>query len=272
MSVAELKKGWCPTLTKPMESGDGLLVRINLPSGMINATIARAVAALSTQYGNEQIDLTSRGNIQIRGVSTENYTPLFKALSELGVIEEPRAAKVEIPRALAELGYKDSTLTLGLLFGRVTAATLSWLADQSVDGMIYLSTQRTMSLRNISADKAELLLAEAENMGFITRTHDSRRAIEACPGAPACISAHGQTRSLALAIANALPNLAKDGKTIHVSGCIKGCACAKVTSRMITAGLDGYTMAIDAKADDAPLLTNVSAQSVIQILTEWNNA
>jgi precorrin-3B synthase len=106
-------------------------------------------------------------------------------------------------------------------------------------------------------------------MGFITQTNDSRRAIEACTGAPACASASAPTRDLAIAIANTLPDLVSSGRTIHVSGCIKGCACANPTSRVITARFGTYTLAMDAKADDMPLLTGLSAESIIRVLTEW---
>ena len=244
-----------------MESGDGLLVRLNLPNGYIDTKIAQAVAALSTQYGNEQIDLTSRGNLQIRGVATENYEALFHALTALGITEQSRPPKQETA-PLPELGFHNGTLTLGLVFGRVTASALTWLASIATDGKISLSTQRTMTLHNIS----EATLAEAQRMGFITESNDSRRFIEACPGAPACASAQGTTRDLALAIAAALPNL---NHKIHVSGCAKGCACSVATSRVITARAEKYTLAMNAKAEDMPLLTSLSQASVIKVLTEW---
>ena len=263
MSDVSLKKGWCPTLTKPMESGDGLLVRIHLPQGNIDSITARAVAALSTQYGNGQIDLTSRGNLQIRGVAPQDYETLLQALISLGITDEPRPARQKNSEIRPALGFKDSTLALGLLFGRLTAPALTWLADHSANGNIGLSTQRTIYLHNIAPADAAALLEAAHNMGFITKTNDARRFIEACPGAPSCKSAHGDTRTLALAIAEALPRL---NHTVHVSGCSKGCACPAKASRMITARNGNYTMAFDATADTMPLMTSLSAASVIQIL------
>lgn len=263
-------KGWCPTLTKPMESGDGLLVRINLPEGCITPGAAGEVARLAATFGNGQLDVTSRRNLQIRGVRDEEYPTLAQALLDLGFTDEARPPKQEPSPALPELGYTNDRLTLGLLFGRLNAAALAWLAVIAGDQPIHLGSQRTVTLNPIST--SEDTLAQAEAHGFITQTHDSRRFIEACPGAPACKSAEGDTRALALAIAKHLPDLSETGQTIHVSGCIKGCACARQTARTITARFNGYAMAINAKADEMPLLTGLSAESVLQILTEWEHA
>ncbi len=80
----KLVRGWCPSLEKPMESGDGLLVRIPIKFGRITANIAQKIAELSTKYGNGHIDLSNRGNLQIRGVSEKTYEILRVELAQLG--------------------------------------------------------------------------------------------------------------------------------------------------------------------------------------------
>lgn len=79
-----IKKGWCPSLEKPMETGDGLLVRIPIKFGLIQAEMARKIAALATKYGNGHLDLSARGNLQLRGVRAETYEPLRDELSRFG--------------------------------------------------------------------------------------------------------------------------------------------------------------------------------------------
>ena len=61
-------RGWCPTVHEPMPSGDGLLVRVKPFGGRLPAAKLAALAEAATQYSNGAIDLTSRGNLQIRGV------------------------------------------------------------------------------------------------------------------------------------------------------------------------------------------------------------
>jgi precorrin-3B synthase len=81
-------KGWCPGALRPMRSGDGLVVRIRPHGGQLDATQAAGIAALAERYGNGLIDLTSRANLQIRGVSDEGHRPLIEELSRLHLIDK----------------------------------------------------------------------------------------------------------------------------------------------------------------------------------------
>lgn len=67
-----------------METGDGLLVRIPVKSGRAKADVVRALAALSQKYGNGHLDLSARGNLQLRGVRAETYGLLRVELAGLG--------------------------------------------------------------------------------------------------------------------------------------------------------------------------------------------
>jgi precorrin-3B synthase len=81
-------KGWCPGALRPMRSGDGLLVRVRPHGGRLAARQAAGVAALAERYGNGLIDVTSRANLQIRGVSDERHLPLLDGLAQLGLLDE----------------------------------------------------------------------------------------------------------------------------------------------------------------------------------------
>lgn len=80
-------KGWCPGALRPMQSGDGLVVRIRPRGGRLDATQAADIADLAGRYGNGLIDLTSRANLQIRGVGDEGYLPLIDGLAGLGLLD-----------------------------------------------------------------------------------------------------------------------------------------------------------------------------------------
>ena len=69
MTAAPAIKGWCPTLLSPMQSGDGWLARVKPSAGMLSAEAARLIADAARRHGNGHIDLTSRANLQIRGLS-----------------------------------------------------------------------------------------------------------------------------------------------------------------------------------------------------------
>jgi precorrin-3B synthase len=80
-------KGWCPSAYRPMQSGDGLVVRIRPRGGRLSAAQASCIADLAEHHGNGLIDLTSRANLQIRGVSAAGHGPLLAALARLGLID-----------------------------------------------------------------------------------------------------------------------------------------------------------------------------------------
>jgi precorrin-3B synthase len=88
-----LIKGYCPGALRPMQSGDGLVVRIRPFNGLLNAEQATGLAKLSLAHGNGIIDLSSRANIQIRGVSEDTYLPLIEGLRQLSLIDAPESVE-----------------------------------------------------------------------------------------------------------------------------------------------------------------------------------
>lgn len=88
-----LVKGWCPGALRPMETGDGFLVRVRLTAGILTAEVAGELADLARRWGNELIDYSQRGNLQLRGVSIENLHPLQERLAELGLLDRDAAAE-----------------------------------------------------------------------------------------------------------------------------------------------------------------------------------
>jgi precorrin-3B synthase len=80
-------KGWCPGALRPMQSGDGLLVRIRPPGGELTPAQAAGIAVASLAHGNGILDLSSRANLQLRGVRPEAHPALIEGLSALGLID-----------------------------------------------------------------------------------------------------------------------------------------------------------------------------------------
>ncbi len=80
-------KGWCPGALRPMPSGDGLLVRIRPPCGRLTPAQAAGVAKAARTHGNGTLDLSSRANLQLRGVRPGAHAALIDDLSALGLID-----------------------------------------------------------------------------------------------------------------------------------------------------------------------------------------
>ena len=81
-------KGWCPGALRPMLSGDGLVVRVRPRAGRLTSAQAAGIAALARQYGNGLLDLTSRANLQLRGVAPEAHAALLQGLQTLGLLDD----------------------------------------------------------------------------------------------------------------------------------------------------------------------------------------
>lgn len=86
MSAASVK-GWCPGALRPMLSGDGLVVRVRPFGGQLEAAQIGGLAELAGRYGNGLIDVTSRANLQIRGVSEQSHRPLLDGLAQLALLD-----------------------------------------------------------------------------------------------------------------------------------------------------------------------------------------
>lgn len=132
MSGASVK-GWCPGALRPMQSGDGLVVRVRPFGGRLEANQIAGLAELAERHGNGLIDVTRRANLQIRGVSEQSHRPLLDGLARLQLLDpdtdiearrnilvtpfwtvgdETQALAAELEEALA-----DSSLDLPTKFG-----------------------------------------------------------------------------------------------------------------------------------------------------------
>jgi precorrin-3B synthase len=86
-------RGWCPGAHRPMDSGDGLVVRVRPPFGQLTPDQARGLAAAARAFGNGLIDLTNRANLHLRGVTGATHPPLLDALAQLGLLDDDPAAE-----------------------------------------------------------------------------------------------------------------------------------------------------------------------------------
>jgi precorrin-3B synthase len=81
---APFRRGTCPGLSAPMQTGDGLLVRL-LPIGTISLAVFIALCAAAREHGNGVVEVTARGSIQVRGLSPVSAPRFAKAVAVLGI-------------------------------------------------------------------------------------------------------------------------------------------------------------------------------------------
>ncbi|WP_083003142.1 cobalamin biosynthesis protein CobG [Halomonas sp. GT] len=81
-------KGWCPGAWRPMATGDGLLVRVRPPLGQLSRQQVVALCEAAETFGSGLIELTSRANIQLRGVTDASWPPLMAFLVEHQLVSD----------------------------------------------------------------------------------------------------------------------------------------------------------------------------------------
>jgi len=87
MNALPRRRGWCPSLYDPMETGDGLLVRVKPPGARLVSSAARALADAAARWGNGAIELTRRGNLQVRGLRRDGVAPFAAAMAAAGLAD-----------------------------------------------------------------------------------------------------------------------------------------------------------------------------------------
>jgi precorrin-3B synthase len=109
MTAAPAIKGWCPTLLAPMQSGDGWLARVKPSACVVTTAAARVIAHAATHHGNGHIDLTSRGNLQVRGLSPRSAELFAETILATGLASADPAVEAIRNVMASPLGPDDPT-------------------------------------------------------------------------------------------------------------------------------------------------------------------
>ncbi|KAA0112336.1 precorrin-3B synthase [Mycolicibacterium sp. P1-5] len=82
----------CPGALQVHQAADGALARLRLPGGMIAARQLEALAHTATEFGNGTLELTVRGNLQLRGV--RDAAAVAEAAATAGLLPSPTHERV----------------------------------------------------------------------------------------------------------------------------------------------------------------------------------
>lgn len=84
----------CPGTLRLHRADDGRLARVRVPGGLLTAVQAEALGALSESLGDGELHLTSRGNVQLRGLGPDCGAELADRLGEAGLLPSARHERI----------------------------------------------------------------------------------------------------------------------------------------------------------------------------------
>lgn len=97
-----MRRGACPSLSVPMMTGDGLLARLRPENPGFTLAELMAIADAAALCGNGILEITARGNLQIRGLTAETVPLLSQKIADAGIgtaqglaIETPPLARLD---------------------------------------------------------------------------------------------------------------------------------------------------------------------------------
>ena len=77
------RRGACPSLDQPMVTGDGLLVRLTLATRALSPAQWTALTTAAATHGNGRMEISRRGNLQLRGLTADRMAGLSEEASML---------------------------------------------------------------------------------------------------------------------------------------------------------------------------------------------
>ena len=168
MTAAPAIKGWCPTLLSPMQSGDGWLARVKPSAGRLSAEAARIIADAARRHGNGHIDLTSRANLQVRGLSPRSAQVFAETIIAAGLANSNAIAEAVRNVTASPLGPHDRS-----------AAFDSHAVALDIEAMLAGAPAlwALPSKFGILADGGGLLPLQDITADIMVRTHEGKLAV-----------------------------------------------------------------------------------------------
>ncbi|MBB4567218.1 precorrin-3B synthase [Rhizobium leucaenae] len=163
-NVPSMARGACPSLSAPMITGDGLLVRLHPTTPGLTIGQFRSLAQAAERHGNGLIEITARGNLQLRGMTAQSMPGLAADTADAGIIPET-GVTIEVPplSGLDPAEITDARNLAALLRQQIAA----------LDPQLELAPKLTIVIDgggrlNLDAITADIRLKAARTAGNLT--------------------------------------------------------------------------------------------------------
>jgi precorrin-3B synthase len=228
----------------------------------VAAVVRRLVAALAdfnesaADESARMSDLLARDGASLVVDDGSSAAEGGSPLADAGVALAPPEAWIGFHAALR------SWFGIGVPFGSADAEhwqAIATLSEQFGDGTLRVAPTRSVLLLGARAADSARLAAAARELGLLVEPGDPLLRVVACPGAPACSAACGETRELARTLSAVIqPSRA----SLHVSGCAKSCASSGPADVTLVHAADGCKLGFGVSAADTSLLSSLPIETV----------
>lgn len=209
-------RGACPALAAPMQTGDGLLARLNPVREGLSANQLIGLCESASRHGNGIVEITSRGSLQIRGLTELSARALADDINRLEIDVRTGTAVAMSPLAGMD---RDEIADPRPLAGAIREG----IADRGLNGKlapkvsVVVESGGSWSLERLQADVRCTAHANAEVTFWRVVIGEEPRVLgifeESCAGAVALqileeLAARGpltRARDLSVGIPNTEP-------------------------------------------------------------------
>jgi precorrin-3B synthase len=148
---AHLRRGICPGLSQPMATGDGLLVRLTPTGTTMSCEAFAALCTAARNCGNGVIEITSRGSIQIRGLTEASVKSFAAAVARIDLAfgEGPPVLSDPLAGLALQESVDASAIAVDL---RRAIAVAAFAADIGPKVSVAIDGGGTLHLDAVAAD------------------------------------------------------------------------------------------------------------------------
>ncbi|MBO1756763.1 cobalamin biosynthesis protein CobG [Allobranchiibius sp. CTAmp26] len=167
----------CPGVLRPFVAGDGALVRLRVPGGLIGVDVLADLVGIAAEYGAPVLQLTSRGNLQLRALPDPLTEELIERIEATGLL--PSASHERVRNILAA----PLAVSLRPLVEAVDAAITSDPALSELPGrFLFAVSDESGSVLTEGWDLAYQALEDHEGVllagGFAAQVHPADAVAE----------------------------------------------------------------------------------------------
>lgn len=84
----------CPGVFRPFLAHDGAIIRLRAPGGAVSVSLLAELVAIAGDFGAPMVQLTNRGNLQLRSLPDPLPTALIDRLMATGLLPSPEHERV----------------------------------------------------------------------------------------------------------------------------------------------------------------------------------